>query len=113
MTYARIHWSVFNVLVRLFGIMSTITSLVFIGWSAVFALYPEKTTDVSDAGFGAAPLFLTGGLVCTVVAIVLLRARPYRPDLGDSVWGFRTNKLPSQTGRATLRSWWTGEPKSE
>jgi hypothetical protein len=105
--YQRWHFSVFNIVVRLFGLAATFASLVFLGWGLYFTARPEAaegygTTLVSPAGdsFGVAILIGAIGVAC-------LLSRPYRPDLGDAAWS--TGRGSSER---TRRHWWTGGVKT-
>lgn len=110
MRYRRIHWSVFNVLVRLFGIMAGFASVTFMTWAVVFVILPESAAGVSHGGFETVITHLVFGLVTGILAFVVLRTPAYRPDLGDRTWSFQRNQSGPESVERPGRSWWTGEP---
>ena len=108
----RIHWCVFNVIVRLFGVMMTLVGTGSISWGIYFFIHPEEAKRWAATGRAdsAAALDMFGGVVTMhfaigmfagVIAFAVLRVRPYRPDLGDTI----------SSNTVTPRNWWTGEPK--
>lgn len=115
----RLHWCIFNVMVRIFGLMSTVAGTVFICWGIYHYYHPAEARKWAEYRGTAEQSFShqtlnpdTLGVVVTVeiavgvfaliLAFAVLRVRPYRPDLGDTVSSYSV----------VNRSWWTGEPKT-
>ena len=109
MSYETAHWRTFNRFVRVFGLLA-----LFVGgclvWGSIAIWWdgrlktlradaPSRTDDLA--------LFIAG-IVAIVIGVSLLRARPYRPDLGDSAFGRPTAYMTSEQ-----RLWWTGDRRSE
>jgi hypothetical protein len=104
--YQSVHWSAFNVFIRMFALLAMLVSLTFLAWSIVLFRDPIAAGSVQTVGISPGLLFLTGGLLSAAVGVFLLRAKPYRPDLGDSTWSLsRTSTTKAD------RSWWTGGQK--
>lgn len=103
--------------------MATIFAVVAIGSGIYFYTHPreaqKKETEQWAEYRGAKQTWshktlepdLFGGIVTSnialgvfvgILAVALLRIRPYRPDLGDT----------ASSSTAGARSWWTGEPKN-
>jgi hypothetical protein len=80
------HWRVFNIGVRLFGLMALIVALGFI-LSAM----------------------LVPGLFVFLLACPFFIVRPYRPDLGDRSW--IVDPFGSRANSRVARRWWTGDEK--
>jgi len=114
----RLHWCIFNVMVRIFGFMATVAGIAFISWGIYHYYHPAEarkwaeyrgTAEQSFSHQTINPDLLGGvvtgeivvGLFALTLAFAVLRVRPYRPDLGDSVTSYSIG----------TRSWWTGEPK--
>ena len=105
--YSRFHWQVFNIGVRLFGVISLLAVAVAITSAIDVAVHPPAATTEQ----GALPAYVADamvGLFLLGIAIPLLRVPTYRPDLGDSAWSFKGD---GKTQLSSQRSWWTGEPK--
>lgn len=115
----RLHWCIFNVIVRCFGIMAAIAGTGFISWGIYHFYHPAEarkwaeyrgTAEQSFSHQTLNPDLLGGvitveiaiGLFALALAVAVLRVRPYRPDLGDKVSSYAV----------VVRSWWTGEPKN-
>ena len=82
--YERFHWRLFNILVRFFGIGLLVVGIAFL---------------VSGPPAGA--------LFALPISLLILKARPYRPDQGDverlaDPFGARGNSTRK-------RRWWTGD----
>lgn len=114
----RLHWCIFNIMVRIFGIMATVAGAGFIGWGIYFynhhpeakkwAAYPgagqtfsHQTINPDTLG-GVVTGYIAIGVFAGILAFAVLRVRPYRPDLGDTVSSYSVGP----------RNWWTGEPKN-
>lgn len=100
MRYESLHWSVLNVMARLFGLMA---ALAFVGFGVTAALQFSGST-LSTPGVSA-PGNLLVSLFCLALAIGFLTVRPYRPDLSRS--------RPAQGDASSPKlGWWTGAPKN-
>ena len=106
--YQRIHWSTFNIVGRLFGIMAAIAAVAFGAWGVYFVFRPEAGSAIDTGGIAARALYLLLGAFCAGLSLLFLFVRPYRPDLQDRAWTRQADKLPEPSER---RSWWTGRAK--
>lgn len=52
---------------------------------------------------------LVAGILALMLGVGILRARPYRPDLGDAA--YLVDPLGVKVQQALPRSWWTGDSK--
>jgi hypothetical protein len=97
---------------RVCGVLAALCGAVFLGWVALLTLHPPLLSRfngvVADPNL-APPLFMAGAWFL-ILGICILRARTYRPDLGDAAYlidpfGAKLRRLfpPSRT-------WWTGDP---
>ena len=92
----RSYWQVFNILARTVGLVFVIGGsvvayqgvLLFFDDQAQVSVNGELTNDPYIKGLPP----VMGGLVCALGALVL-KARRYRPDLGDSAFS-RSRGLP-------------------
>jgi hypothetical protein len=108
-TFETRHWQRFNILRRLFSLM-----LMVFGVSALIAgigLEVGFPAPTSSLGRFTAPVTFGLGLVCVYVSVIMMRRRPFRPDLGDiSMWAGRAGGYDPTTARGSEpRSWWTGD----
>jgi hypothetical protein len=108
--YEQFHWAAFNLLVRLFGILGLFVSVVVFGWAVYFLVLPNKAQNVPDVGFPLSLVYLVGSLISLAIAVTVLRAPTYRPDMGDPAWSLRRHSPGDRSG-STHRSWWTGAAK--
>ena len=107
-TYNRWHWRAFNILSRCFGVMAFIVAVAFLAFALYVAVRPAAAAGIETAGLSPSVLYLVvGGLVGTV-AVVILRAPPYRPDLGDRTWSLSRRA----SGPDGARDWWTGDRRA-
>ena len=90
------HWSTCNAIMRVVGIMFAFVGTVFISWGVYFAVHPRAVN-----GNDQVMVYCALGLFAGVVGFAVLKIRPYRPDLGDTV----SFSAPGS------RNWWTGDPK--
>jgi hypothetical protein len=96
------HWSLVNVLARIFGIVATIVGVIFLLLGGYSLVFPDSP---SIEGMPAV-LSLGVGIFGVVVGVAFLRVRSYRPDLAGS------ETKGSRSGDNSQRSWWTGMPQS-
>ena len=106
-------------MVRIFGLIATVAGTVFISWGIYHYIHPEEAKKWAayrgteqtfshqaldpDTLGGVVTVEIAVGIFALILAFAVLRVRPYRPDLGDTVSSYSV----------VTRSWWTGEPKSE
>ena len=100
MSYESLHWSVFNVMARLFGLMA---ALAFVAFGVTAALQLSGAT-LATPGMSALGNLLVS-LFCLALAIGFLAVRPYRPDLSRQ-------GLAQGTASSPKLGWWTGDPKN-
>ena len=111
-SYDKWHWRVFNIGCRLFGLLAMLNGTIFTIWGIALLLSPQSTIDVEGvptAALGPKLGMLAIGLLTLVLGVMVVRARTYRPDLGDVSW-----LIQPQVARGQLRSrrnWWTGDRK--
>jgi hypothetical protein len=106
-------------MVRIFGLMATVAGTVFISWGIYHYYHPAEARKWAEHSGTAEQSFshqtinpdllggvVTGeivvGLFALILAFAVLRVRPYRPDIGNTVSSYAIG----------TRSWWTGEPKT-
>jgi len=106
--YQRLHWRLFNVCARLFGLMALASGVAFSSWAAYYAINPSASEGIETGGLPVSAVDAVVGAFSLVVGTAVLRAQPYRPDLGDATWAFRARKGANRD--VNRRSWWTGEP---
>ena len=94
MSYESFHWSVFNVMARLFGLGAALAFVAF-GFTAGLQYFgaPLSTPGVSAS------------LFCLAVAIGFLTVRPLRPDISRQ-------RLAQGNAPFPKLGWWTGAPKN-
>ncbi len=109
-SYLRFHWRLFNVLARLFGIMTVCVGAVFVAAGVYFFAEPNAAKGIETGELPANWLYLISGVVVVGIGVGALGIQPFRPDLGDAAWTTGW-KRRGPTDRGTLRSWWTGNPK--
>jgi hypothetical protein len=104
-------WRALNVLQRVAGISAAASGTIFTCWAVWFLLYPSMMPDVPqlspDRRLSQFAVLAFAGVLLSLAA-VLLRARPYRPDLGDSLAAGQD--LRSSRPAEPQRHWWTGDP---
>ena len=100
------YWRVFNVSVRVLGLVALWCGAVFIGWGAR-RLLEMQFVQLEQA---SALVILPVGLLAATIGWAILRVQSYRPDLGDVLWKF--DPYGTKTGRAPAkRAWLTGDRK--
>src|SRR5687767_2333136 len=95
--YAALHFRVFNVLGRLFGLLAVVGGAGSAAWGLYYSLHPDLPTPGAAVSGSFAVDHLVIGAFCLIIGGAVLGVRPYRPDLTVSA--------------GARRSWWTGEPK--
>ncbi len=110
----RRHWRIFNVLVRIFGIMATCWGIIFFGAGIYYYFHPTKAKELAAYGNtspnyvnpdtlgGVVVINITIGFFCVLIGTAILLLRAFRPDQGDNV----------SSNSACPRNWWTVDPKS-
>jgi hypothetical protein len=104
-------WKLFNIVMRLAGLFTTLSGAVFLTWSvllivrAPIVVWAQGT--LADPNLAAPLLF--AAVWFSILGVGILRAPPYRPDLGDAdrlvdPAGFKLRRFFSPS-----RSWWTGD----
>ena len=105
-SYARFHFRLFNVLARVFGLMA----VLFAAGGAVAGInhtvYPP-TEYIETLGLPVGLMDFLVSVFFATIGILILRARPYRPDLGDGARVLPPTKFGETTEQR--RTWWTGE----
>lgn len=82
--------------------MATFGGIVFLEWGIYFTINPNASKGFVTGGLDPAITSLCVGALAELIGLAVLNARPYRPDLGDSIRAYKA-EIP--------RNWWTGEPK--
>ncbi len=100
MSYESLHWSVVNVMARLFGLMAALAFVAF----GVTAARQFTGATVSTPGVSALGNLLVS-FFCLALAIGFLAVRPYRPDLSRQ-------RLAQGDASSPKLGWWTGAPKN-
>ena len=103
-------WRALNVLQRVAGFSATVTGVIFGTWAVWSLLNPVAALPAdpsADPRLGRFVVLAFAGVLLALGA-VLLRARPYRPDLGDSLSS--GHDLRATRPSDPLRRWWTGDP---
>jgi hypothetical protein len=104
-------WRALNVLQRIAGFGAAGTGAIFAGWTIWYLMNPSEPLEIpqfsSDPRLSRAAGFAFS-TVLLALAAVLLRARPYRPDLGDPLTSGHDLRPPRPT--EAPRRWWTGDP---
>ena len=111
--YQRLHWRLFNIGIRLFGIAAGLATAGFVAWGVYFVTNPQGAEGLREGGLAAGSVYLVTAMATAALSYAMLRARPYRPDLGDRTWTFvrRASGKPSEPRGD--RTWWTGDLKDE
>ena len=106
-------------MVRIFGLMATVSGTILICWGIYHHYHPVEArqwaeysgtaeqsfshqTLIPDNFGGVVTVEIAVGILALMLAFAVLRVRPYRPDLGDK----------DSSYSIVSRSWWTGEPKT-
>jgi hypothetical protein len=107
-------WRVFNVVMRLAGLLTGFFAVAGLFWGFLLVVRPPFLGRLHGVltDPNLAPILLFAGLWFAIVAIGILRAPSYRPDLGDALnlvdpFGARLRRL-----YPPARWWWSGDPKA-
>jgi hypothetical protein len=100
MSYESLHWSIFNIMARLFGLMAALAFAAF-GITAVLQFFGAS---LSTPGLSALGNLLVS-LFCLAIAAGFLTVRPFRPDISQQ-------RLASGDASLPKLGWWTGAPKN-
>jgi hypothetical protein len=98
------------VLQRVAGFGALGAGVIFGTWAIRFLMNPATMGPevvARDSRLGSFAV-LAFGVVLLALGAVLLRARSYRPDLGDSLAAGHDLRATSPTD--SHRRWWTGDP---
>ena len=98
MKYETLHWCLFNIGARLFGIMASLAGLMF----GLTAILQASGANLPTPGVSALGNFFVS-LICLALAVAILTRRPYRPDLPQEK--LDKSEKPPKVG------WWTGNHK--
>ena len=102
-------WRALNILQRIAGFGAMAAGLIFGTW-AIWQIVSQGAVapDSSQDPRLARAAVLAFGAVLLALGAVLLRARPYRPDLGDPLASGHDLRATRSTD--SPRDWWTGDP---
>jgi len=102
-------WRALNILQRIAGFGAVAAGVIFATWAIWQILSPGAVPlDLSQDPRLAQAAVLAFGAVLLALGAVLLRARPYRPDLGDPLASGHDLRATRPTD--SRRGWWTGDP---
>ena len=107
-SYERFHFRLFNVLARLFGLMAVLAAVNGAVAGIYHTVYPP-TEYIETLGLPEGLMDFLVSVFFATIGILILRVKPYRPDLGDGAWTLLVGKSGETTEQR--RSWWTGEPR--
>lgn len=109
MSYETTHWRAFTRFIRILGLVALFVGGVFVWGSLTIAWNGTYQTLRADAPSRADAIGLfVAGVVAIAIGVLLVRVRPYRPDLGDAAFG-----RPSAYQLGQQRQWWTGDPRAK
>ena len=103
------YWRSYNIMRRVVGLGFALWGFGFASWGLWLALHPNVPFPVDGVPTTAVGPKLGMTLVATALTglgIWLIRARPYRPDLGDVPYLF--DPFLAKTQLRANRRWWTG-----
>ena len=102
-------WRALNILQRIAGFSAIATGVIFAAWSIWHILNSGTPVNlgVPEDPRLARAVALAFAAVLLALGAVLLRARPYRPDLGDSLAS--GHDLRASRSTDPPRRWWTGD----
>ena len=111
-SYERRRWRIVNILRRLLGLAALVIGAVFSVWAIALVLRSQSTLAIGGVLTTDIEPKLTifgGGVVVLGFGVLMLRARAYRPDLGDVSWLVEPQAAEADQRRD--REWWTGDRK--
>jgi hypothetical protein len=107
-------WRIFNIFMRLCGLTTALAGALFLAWDASLILAPGWLQPFNP---GIANPHLKGPLLVAgvwflILGLGILRARTYRPDLGDASYSIDPYGAKLRRVFPPTRSWWTGDPRA-
>ena len=99
------YWRVFNILVRVLGLVALVSGVAFTMLGAARILEQGLLLNAGAPGL----VILLVGLLAGALGAAILRVPAYRPDLGDVSWRFDPFGAKTRQSASARRSWWTGE----
>ena len=104
-------WRALNVLQRIAGFGAMAAGIIFGTWAVLNIVSPGQPvpSDLAQDPRLQLVTVLAFAVVLLALGAVLLRARPYRPDLGDSLGA--GHDLRAARRSDSPRRWWTGDSK--
>ena len=102
-------WRTLNILQRIAGFSAMAAGILFGAWAIWHLANPGQPVpaDLPQDPRLARGAVLAFAAVLLALGAVLLRARPYRPDLGDSLASGHDLRLSRPAD--SPRRWWTGD----
>ena len=99
----RLHWVIFNIMARLFGLMAGIVAIGFLFWGlGIYKLFSIRSDREVEAN---SIIYICIGILLLVLHLLFIFVSPYRPDIDSK----KTNML----GGVNKVSWWTGELRKD
>lgn len=101
-----------NVAWRILGLWAVLCGTGFAAWAGWLLTHPHSPMDVNASpatAVGTGLVMLLAAAIGIGLGVLLLRARTYRPDLGDVL--YFVDPFVARTQDRTNRHWWTGDPK--
>jgi hypothetical protein len=105
MTWRADYWRMFNVLVRVLGLTALVSGTVFTVLGISRIVQSGAIRIEGEPGL----ILLLVGLLSLAIGAAILRAPPFRPDLGDVSWRFDPFGSKEKRLARPKRSWWTGD----
>jgi hypothetical protein len=96
---------VFNILVRVLGLVSFFAGTVYIVWGTLRMLQMDFIQPEAASSLAILPV----GLLVAILGASIIRAPTYRPDLGDVALRFDPFGTKTLQSSPSKRSWWTGD----
>jgi hypothetical protein len=108
-------WRAFNICMRLCGLLALSSGILLLGWSMLLTFHAGLIGrfhgPLTSPVFG--PQFFWLGAWCVLLGVAILRARTYRPDLGDASFLVDSFGVKLQRVFPPKRFWWTGDPRPD
>ena len=106
-------WRAFNTIMRVSGLVAALFGSGLLVWVALLILHPTILNRLHGVGTDRdlAPPLLMAGAWFLMFGVCILRARTYRPDLGDAGSLVDPVGVKLQQYYPPSRTWWTGDPK--